>query len=346
MEANLTSDWQKTHYPIYQGLTDIARSTVESLLKSKGIDYLTVTSRTKTTKSIFEKITRKDYKSTDEITDISAIRIITYVESEVRAACEVIENAFKVLAEDSLDKSEELDEDQVGYRSVHYVCELGRDRENLPELKIYKGLRFEIQVRTVLQHAWAEIEHDRSYKFAGVLPKSIKRRLYLLSGTLELVDTEFSRLVRDIKKYESEISEKAISGNLNIEITSASLESYFSTKFNKARIQIPPPDSASLNEIVLGELSRFGINTLQDLDNILDENTLHTITAEPSFNMNGLLRRAMLHTDAEKYFSTAWNRSWEHITPGSKAVLIARYGMDATNEMIERHLIDDEYEFD
>ena len=46
----------------------------------------------------------------------------------------------------------------------------------LPEMKLFSGIPFEIQVRTILQHAWAEFAHDRNYKFRGVLPDVIARR--------------------------------------------------------------------------------------------------------------------------------------------------------------------------
>lgn len=43
--------------------------------------------------------------------------------------------------------------DQTGYRSVHFVCDIGSARAALPEFNGLSGLKFEIQIRTVLQHA-------------------------------------------------------------------------------------------------------------------------------------------------------------------------------------------------
>ena len=63
-----------------------------------------------------------------------------------------------------------------------------------PEFSLFKDLCFEIQVRTALSHAWAEIEHDRGYKLGGELPAHLKRRFNLLSGLLESADLEFNRL--------------------------------------------------------------------------------------------------------------------------------------------------------
>ena len=82
----------------------------------------------------------------------------------------MITGSFNIDEKNSLDKKILLASDQIGYRSVHFVCDLGAQRSGLPEFKDLGGLKFEIQVRTVLQHAWAELAHDRNYKFSGTLP--------------------------------------------------------------------------------------------------------------------------------------------------------------------------------
>ncbi len=82
-------------------------------------------------------------------------------QTKSQTAAKLLRNSFVVHPERSLDKSEELGDSQVGYRSIHLICEMGKDRVTLPAYKPYKGLLFEIQIRTALQHAWAEIDHNR-----------------------------------------------------------------------------------------------------------------------------------------------------------------------------------------
>lgn len=86
-----------------------------------------------------------------------------------------MENIFEVNAAGKENKLEKLGEDKVGYLSKHYIISMSEIRTDFPDYKKYKGLRFEIQVRTTLQHASAEIEHERNYKFAGELTTDIKR---------------------------------------------------------------------------------------------------------------------------------------------------------------------------
>ncbi len=166
--------WYASNFEVYSSFTRLLHATVENLLRAAGIEHLSVTSRTKSLNSFIEKITRKEYESVSEVTDLTGIRVITFIESGAAAAAKLLRGCFKVHPEKSLDKSEELGDSQVGYRSIHLICELEKERASLPEYKPFKGLLFEVQVRTVLQHAWAEIDHDRGYKFSGVLPSELR----------------------------------------------------------------------------------------------------------------------------------------------------------------------------
>jgi len=73
--------------------------------------------------------------------------------------------------------------------------------KKLPEYTACKDCVFEIQIRTILQHTWAEIEHDKNYKYSGVLPDEIERRLNLLSAVLESADNEFNTISQEIDNY-------------------------------------------------------------------------------------------------------------------------------------------------
>jgi ppGpp synthetase/RelA/SpoT-type nucleotidyltranferase len=91
------------------------------------------------------------------------------------------------------DKAQALLEDEkFGYASIHYLVRLKVNRTDLSEYSRFKGLVAEIQVRTILQHAWAEIEHDIQYKSA--IPSSIRRRFMSLAGMLEIGDREFQAI--------------------------------------------------------------------------------------------------------------------------------------------------------
>ncbi|MGE3482964.1 MAG: GTP pyrophosphokinase family protein, partial [Gammaproteobacteria bacterium] len=96
---------------------------------------------------------------------------------------------------DRSDKAEDLlEEERFGYQSVHYLVRLSAARAQLAEYERFAGAVTEVQVRTILQHAWAEIEHDIQYKSSAAIPRDIRRRFMALAGMLELADREFQAI--------------------------------------------------------------------------------------------------------------------------------------------------------
>ncbi|MBX3198918.1 MAG: hypothetical protein KF894_12365 [Labilithrix sp.] len=153
-----------------------------------------VTLRLKSRESLAQKLARPDrsYRDLWTITDLIGIRVIMYFEDAVDRVGELLESRLPVDFGHSTDKRRR-EPTEFGYRSLHYVCRAGGD---FPE-----GARFEIQVRTVLEHAWAEIEHDLGYKATEAVPAVVRRRLNRLAGLLELADQEFCAIRRDLESY-------------------------------------------------------------------------------------------------------------------------------------------------
>src|SRR5216684_5729698 len=319
--------WYSARFEIYSAFTRLLQVTVQRLMRAAGIQYLSVASRPKSVPSFVEKMTRKEYTSTDEVTDLAGIRVITFIESDAAAAAELLRRSFIPHPEKSLDKSEELGDSQVGYRSIHLICELGTDRVNLTEYKPFKGLLFEVQVRTVLQHAWAEIDHDRGYKFSGVLPSELRRRLNLLAGQLEFADKEFSRLAEDVDLHSAELQRKKKAGDLDIELSSASIGEFLTIL--ASRNALPLKESAPAKfAAVIDELHGFGIDRLQELSEIMSSQFLDEfkkVTSERTTQV-GLLRRAMMYADIDKYFSQAWTGAWRELAPASRELIRSKWG--------------------
>jgi ppGpp synthetase/RelA/SpoT-type nucleotidyltranferase len=114
------------------------------------------------------------------------------------------------------DKSDLLDKSQtVGYRSVHDVVHLNTSGLALPEYPRFRELVAEIQVRTILQHAWAETEHDTRYKAVDVAPTAIARRFVALAGLLEIADREFQALQDSYERITHEARQLVAQGRLN-----------------------------------------------------------------------------------------------------------------------------------
>jgi len=313
MEKEELNNWISDILPQHKLLTSSVVSIIKSLLDKENIDYLSVTGRTKDKKSIVEKVNRKSYKNPkDDLTDVSGIRIIVYFESDIKKISKLINSSFNVDKKNSLDKDTLLATNEIGYRSVHFVCDLGKKRAVLPEFETTKNLKFEFQVRTVLQHAWAELAHDRNYKFTGKLPPELERKLYLYAGMLEIADKGFDELSNQIIEYTTQIEKKVQKGNLDIEINSISLEEFVYNWAKENDYSIPKIHDKDLLSEVINELNQFSIYKISELEQIIPKNY-----AEKSKNLDdyqtifGLLRNWMIINDFKKFSNVDINWFFE-----------------------------------
>ncbi|ACL76180.1 GTP pyrophosphokinase [Ruminiclostridium cellulolyticum] len=184
--------WFKNNKDRYYNFSEQLSDVIKSILNSEGIQYHTITFRVKDIDSLVKKIEKKKYKDPiNQITDFSGLRIIAYTNSDVNKICYLLENEFCIDYINSNNKNLLLNVDKVGYRSIHYIVMYGSERLHLGEYKDFKDFKCEVQVRTLLEHAWAEIEHDRIYKSQYDIPDNLKRKFNLQSGNLELIDNEF-----------------------------------------------------------------------------------------------------------------------------------------------------------
>ncbi|MDE4454227.1 GTP pyrophosphokinase [Psychrobacter sp. DAB_AL62B] len=205
---------------------------INSLLKQKGIKAHQIQTRVKDRDSLEKKILAKQkYKSLDDITDVVGIRIITYFEDDVNKVAKVVEEEFDIDHENSVDKRE-IDTDRFGYRSLHYVASLNKNRTILSEYSDYGDFKFEFQIRSILQHSWAEIEHDLGYKGASEIPTSAKRTFYRVAALLEQADIEFVKLKSTISEYEGSLTYDIKANPSQIEINKASLIFFMSKNDN------------------------------------------------------------------------------------------------------------------
>jgi putative GTP pyrophosphokinase len=118
-----------------------------------------------------------------------------------------------------------IESDRFGYQSIHYLLRIKSGRAGLPEYQRFSGHVFEAQVRTILQHAWAEIEHDIQYKSLRAIPTVIRRRFVALAGMLEIADREFQAIDDTNRTLENTAKEKVQTGDLSgAEITPKALK--------------------------------------------------------------------------------------------------------------------------
>jgi putative GTP pyrophosphokinase len=340
--------WFVTNRRDFEGLCQACKSIIEAVLREHKISFLSVNFRVKTLESALKKVREKNYrKPISEMTDLAGLRILTYTEADALKVSELIKTVFFVDPKNSKNKSDDLQRNKVGYRSHHFVCQLDKARQELIEFRRYKSLVFEIQVRTVLQHAWAEIEHSRNYKFGGVLPAHLERNLNLISGLLEVADNQIVQLAEAIDNYKRELEVKTKTGDLDLELTTVGLQAFgqsFGNTLKNAKIyRILRLDSYTN---VIGELKRFGIRNIEGLNKLASAAFVKAFD-EPLMRTTdiGLARDLMMFVDLRKYFEKAFRKGWSSTHPDTVRLLKHAYSALEIEKVLRENgieIVDDE----
>ena len=246
------------------------KATLEKVFKKSGLIVAAIESRVKTEESLAGKLELKGskYASLADITDIVGVRVITFYIDDVDKVASAVERLFKVDWENSVDKRKIHEIDSFGYMSLHYICSM----DGFP-------YHFEIQMRTVLQHAWANMNHDTGYKSGVEIPLEYRRSLSRLSGLLELADEQFSEIRADLADYRRRIQALVASGNLSeVPLDGDSFRSFLNTRpFDPLNRRIASMNQAEIQEVsLMGYLEVFKMlqcKTLGDIAKIIKDNS-------------------------------------------------------------------------
>ena len=214
---------------IFKKIKDVVVESLRKKLRSIHMVVDLVEARVKTEESLVGKLEMKGakYKTLSDVTDIVGARIVSFYTDEVDKVAAMVESLFDVDWDNSVDKRKLLKVDSFGYMSLHYVCRIPESLYRDPEHPELNQIRFEVQMRTALQHVWASMNHDIGYKSGVEVPGDYLRSLMRLAGMLELADVEFSRIRKEITDYRRKVEGLVKSGNFaDITINADSFRSY------------------------------------------------------------------------------------------------------------------------
>ena len=265
----------------------------------KGIMQLT--HRIKSEESLAGKIARKPekYRSIFDISDILGFRIICYFSDQVDNIAELISSSFEIDRENSIDKRKIMDPSTFGYMSLHYICMLPDNEKYDDELK---KLRFEIQIKSVLQHTWAEIEHDLGYKNEFGIPKDARREFARVASLLETADDAFIRIRKRVSDYVVNVREKISNDdadNLTLDIHTLTVFLEKSRMMNDFNRRIADISGAAIivgnPESYFPQLEFLGIDTIGDIKRLLTKEQDHAYA---------LARRTLENSEIDELAST------------------------------------------
>ncbi len=185
-------DW-KTVYaerlPIYERLKSELEFTLAHVLIERGIKAHSVASRVKTAQSIEEKASRKSYEQPiAQTSDIVGARIVVLFLADMPRVASAITETFDVLTVD--DKVQEAGLEAFGYMSQHYLAKFTGAYTG-PRYEPIREYPFEIQLRTILMDAWANVSHYLAYKGEASIPAELRKDFFALSGLFYVADKHF-----------------------------------------------------------------------------------------------------------------------------------------------------------
>ncbi|GAA1172392.1 bifunctional ribonuclease/(p)ppGpp synthase [Ornithinimicrobium humiphilum] len=285
---------------------------VTDLLDEAGINYLAVTGRTKSVESFAGKVERlldrgvapEDLE--EQITDQVGVRVVTYVLTDVAAVADLLGDQLRVLDDRDMGR-ETASEGRWGYASRHVLVQVDEDSARVaddPARAALAGRTASVQVRTVLQHAWAEFEHDIRYK--GSVPEEhandLDRRFALAAGLLELADREFETIRDRLRVSVVEAAEE----DTDPRIDATDLAAFLAGRFPDAGWS--RTDHYAWVSSLLLEL---GITSLKELGSVLQEVDSAAITEQMAYKYPpGAVRRlddALLASFGERYVALHGN---------------------------------------
>ncbi|MBN1241777.1 MAG: tetratricopeptide repeat protein [Spirochaetales bacterium] len=144
---------------------------------------------------------RASGRSPIPLTDLLGVRFVCPFIGDLAKVEEELGRAFRVVEVER--KGAERSFREFGYESIHLLVEIPKDlREDAPSLEAEV---VEVQIRTILQEAWAEVEHELVYK-AEFTPfdEPMRRKLAALNANLTLSDIIF----QEIRDYQHQLSDE------------------------------------------------------------------------------------------------------------------------------------------
>lgn len=267
----------------YKSFSEKIQELLVGFLDAQSLTVHSVSSRCKTPTSLEIKAQKKidkgsEYVDLKSVTDLAGVRVITHFASDVDDIAKIVECEFDVDFANSIDKRVAQEPDRFGYASLHYVIRLSEDRLKLSEYSKFNDVKAEIQIRSILQHAWAEIEHDLGYKVSDEVPNDVKRKFSRLSGLLELADEEFMDIRNKLDRYAEDVK-NAVGVELGrIAIDKTSMDSFAVS--NKVVVGLDNEIAKILGATIEGPnflpqefdvFKLYDVTTLNQLEDMLSE---------------------------------------------------------------------------
>ena len=264
LHCQLILEEYRERLPELERIKEEVLRMLREAVQRNGLVVTAIEARVKTEESLAGKLALKGqkYQTLDDITDLVGARIVTFYTDDVDRIAALAEQLFDIDWANSVDKRRLHQLDSFGYNSLHYICRLN-------------GFRFELQLRTTLQHAWAAINHDTGYKSGVEIPRAYMRQMNRLAGMLELADEEFSRIRTELNDYRRRVQQLVQNGQLDeVQLDGDTFRNFLAVRpLDTLNKRIAAINQAEIQEMsllrYLRVLKDIGCNTLGDVQRLI-----------------------------------------------------------------------------
>lgn len=249
----------------YGRLATEAAFALQESVRAADIKTHTISSRVKEKASYLEKIIRKGYEDPiNQVEDLVGVRVVCLFTADLPRLRDLVYEIFDVLSEE--DKVEGGPEESFGYMSVHYICRLHPDNAG-PRYSGLQDIKFEVQCRTILMDAWANVSHYLAYKGEASIPGPLKRDFHALAGLFYVADKHFELFFKDAQGSQAQAAATvaATSHPNEVPVNRDTLQALLTSKYPERS----PSDLESVSDLAQ-VLASAGYTNLEEVETDMD----------------------------------------------------------------------------
>lgn len=309
-EKKIFRDFYNENYDFFGSAKDALVTIVKSILSDE-ISISAVLGRVKDREESIKKFSdkyrgrledeQKPYEIKEHISDLIGLRVIALYKSDVEKIKDILSSEFEVLDITNKIAAMEGKEDSFGYKDLQVDLKLKPPRNEMRGYSKYKDLRFEVQIRTIIQDAWSVLDHKIKYKKS--IPINLKRRINTLAALFELADREFYSIKEETERFQREEKSQYLSQDEQLNVFSflAVLDEHF------PEYRFPPNKVDGFVEelIAYGSISPKQLNEIiqKEFDKVesFKEFLAHKEGKKHLINPDTEIRHIMYKFDKDKY---------------------------------------------
>ena len=183
------------NYTLYGEFSDRIQNLVQNLIERDDIEIYKIEAITKTPEELLKGMSgRVSPSSFGDVSDFVIVRALLRFPEDVGKVERIISEEFTIDTKRSTPGSTLDDPFRFGYPAAYYTLSLSEKRSALREWAKYKGLLFQLDIRTMLQEVWAAVLPKVNVNVDSVTKRKMERKLIRIAALLEEADEGFLSL--------------------------------------------------------------------------------------------------------------------------------------------------------